>query len=178
MAVSEDFHVKWADRADRQWMITLTFNILGDKVGCTGFKVASESGDQAVSASLLREIPISRLVDQVLMEPSPKLMALAGLPTINELQALASRGLGLMREGSPGKPNSGQGRPPVYGPDHYATVAQIYQVTPRRPTEAVAAHFGVPRSRAANWVRKARTLGLINKPSPKAGRRGTASDEH
>lgn len=177
MAVSEDFLIDWKDHADREWLITLTFELVGEMVGCTGFRVSSRDGNHSVSASLIREIPIAGLIDQVLEEPSPKLLNLAGLPTINELRALASRGLGLMKEESSSQVHSMKGRPPVYGPDHYATVAQIYQITPRRPTEAVATHFGVPRSRAANWVRKARALDLIPKASSKTKPRGGKTDE-
>jgi hypothetical protein len=58
------------------------------------------------------------------------------------------------------------GRPPMYGPDHFAKVAAVYTTAHRagkHPTKAVADHFHVARSTAAKWVARCRSpkLGLL-----------------
>jgi hypothetical protein len=61
------------------------------------------------------------------------------------------------------------GRPPAYGPDHYALVAFIYQgheaIGGHAPTKAVAEYFGTTKSTAAKWVARARDLELIPRAS-------------
>ena len=57
-----------------------------------------------------------------------------------------------------------RGRPPKYGPDHYAHVALIYEkayLNHLDPTRAVAHHWSVSPSTAANWVSKARKLEFL-----------------
>ncbi len=59
------------------------------------------------------------------------------------------------------------GRPPMYGPEHFAKVAAIYAAVWRRgerspgPTQAVADECDVSRSAAAKWVARAREMGLL-----------------
>jgi hypothetical protein len=66
-----------------------------------------------------------------------------------------------------------RGAPAKWGPEHYAAVAVIYEDAHRnslKPTKAVAGHWGVSSSTAANWVAKARKLGLLGETTKgKAG---------
>lgn len=53
--------------------------------------------------------------------------------------------------------------------EHYGAVALLYaraHAEGRPPTQAVADHFDVPRSTAASWVGRARTLGLLDPARP------------
>lgn len=69
-----------------------------------------------------------------------------------------------------------KGRPPLYGPEHFAKVAEKYMqawATSDAPTQAVADAFTVERSTAAKWVARARGMGLLGEARP--GRPGFAS---
>lgn len=62
---------------------------------------------------------------------------------------------------------AGPGRPPLYGPEHFARVADVYSTAyrnrSRNPTLTVSKEFQVSRSTAAKWVARARTLGFLKK---------------
>lgn len=63
-----------------------------------------------------------------------------------------------------------QGRPPIYDDAHYEEVAGVYRQAHRRqqpPTAAVAESWGVNRSTAAGWVRRARRLELLGPTTPR-----------
>ena len=75
-----------------------------------------------------------------------------------------------------------RGRPPKYGPDHYARVALIYETAYMNlldPTRAVAKHWVVSPSTAANWVAKARKLEFLGETTrgKPGGIRPTDSNE-
>lgn len=77
------------------------------------------------------------------------------------------------------------GRPPKYGPEHFADVANVYadaHELGRTPTRAVARHFDVSQTTAAKWVARARELDLlgptskgkaggVDPPAPRKGRK-------
>lgn len=69
--------------------------------------------------------------------------------------------------------SGGRGRPPLYGRDHYAKVAEFYRAAwraGRAPTTAVAKRWQVEPSTAAKWVKRAREEGLLGETVPgKAG---------
>jgi hypothetical protein len=57
-----------------------------------------------------------------------------------------------------------RGRPPEYGPEHFAEVARVYReayADNKAPTRAVARHFSVSHSAAGKWVARCRDLGLL-----------------
>jgi hypothetical protein len=60
----------------------------------------------------------------------------------------------------------GPGRPPLYPPEHFAEVAQVYSQAyrshSRNPTLTVSKEFQVSRSTAAKWVARARKLGFLH----------------
>jgi hypothetical protein len=61
-----------------------------------------------------------------------------------------------------------RGAPAKWGPEHYRNVADIYSYAwdnNLKPTRAVAQHWGVSQSSAANWVAKARELGFLDQTS-------------
>jgi hypothetical protein len=74
------------------------------------------------------------------------------------------------------KPKRGGGHPPVYAPEHWQKVAQVYRDAyaekKRTPTRAVAREFKVSYSAAAKWVSHCRRVGLLPKTT-----RGRASVE-
>ena len=56
------------------------------------------------------------------------------------------------------------GRPPMYGPEHFAKVASIYReayAAGKTPTRVVARRFKTTEAAAAKWVAKCRTIGLL-----------------
>lgn len=73
--------------------------------------------------------------------------------------------------GTPGRVLGSQapqraGGVPLYGPDHFAAVAETYRASfhagSAAPTKAVAQAFSVSRSTAAKWVARAREMGLLS----------------
>lgn len=58
----------------------------------------------------------------------------------------------------------GRGRPPLYGPEHFAEVARVYRdafARGRKPTRAVAQRFSVTQATAAKWVARSRQMGYL-----------------
>jgi hypothetical protein len=73
---------------------------------------------------------------------------------------------------------AGRGRPPLYGPEHFREVAEVYRsafAIGMPPTLAVAKRFTVTKSTAAKWIAKARALGLL--PPTTRGRARVATPE-
>lgn len=65
--------------------------------------------------------------------------------------------------------------------EHYGAVALLYaraHAEGRPPTQAVADHFDVPRSTAASWVGRARSLGLLDPARPSVAGGVPASRPH
>jgi len=59
-------------------------------------------------------------------------------------------------------------------PEHYQAVADLWMAEwPNlrpRPLLVIAAHYGVPRSTAARWVKEARRRGILTQPYQRAHR--------
>jgi hypothetical protein len=58
-----------------------------------------------------------------------------------------------------------KGRPPLYGPAHYAQVAGVYTEAisqGRYPTKAVGDRWAVNKRTAAGWVERARKQGFLS----------------
>lgn len=151
---------RWSRGDVGAWDIEMTFSIIEGRVRCCGLNIQSVNAERPLSTTALRAIPIATLVHEALEDPPREIRDLARLKPFNYLRDLAELGLSIGR-----KPDDDLGpklgRPRKYDADHYVQVARIYSDAPSRPTAAVAEHFGVKRTRAANWVRKARELRLL-----------------
>lgn len=152
---------QWPSSQRAKWTVTLEFGFVAGRVQCIGFSVRSTLVSESFTPALLRKIPIRKLIDEVLDNPTRELVQLAGLPPFNLLTDLASAGLEALRRPK-SRAKAERGRPVVYGSEHYARVAEIYRASSRAPTQTVADEFDVNRTTAANWVRRCRQLGLLN----------------
>lgn len=153
----------WSDPEGHPWKVSLRFAAIDGKVQCVGFTIDPVGDIRPVTATLMRSVPVGRLIDEVLRDSSLELVRLAGLPSFNTLATLAEANLSLLRPKPAGDESTPRrGRPRKYGPEHYARVARIYLESASSPTSRVADDFKVPITRAANWVRTARDLGLLD----------------
>lgn len=161
---SVDVRLGWQDQEGLPWGIALRFAVIDGKVQCAGFEVHPVGGNRPVTAALVRSVPVGRLVAEVLRDPPLAFTHLSDQPPFSALVTLAGqRDPRVSPESESGiddKPRPG--RPRKYGPEHYARVAQIYLEATTKPTKRVAEHFDVPVTRASNWVRTARDLGLLD----------------
>lgn len=170
--------VEWTDTQGFEWQVSLRFAMVGGKVRCTGFTLGSTSDEKPVTTTILRSVPVGRLIDDVLRDPPRELYRLADLPPFNTLQRLAEVNLSLLKPREDAlEPSLPRGRPRKYGADHYAEVARVYLGATRRPTATVAAHFDVSPTSAANWVRTARELGLLESNNGETGQ-VRSTEEH
>jgi hypothetical protein len=148
--------VLWPDQKG-PFEITLDFRPLEGRMECVRFEVRLLWWDRPrpVTASLVRSIPLAKLIDRERSTFAPQRWEWPSDPA----WAAADRRLWVARK----RPKGG-GRPPKYDVNHYVEVVRIYgeaYARNRTSTRAVAAHFRVSETAAAKWVAKARKLGLL-----------------
>lgn len=113
-------------------------------------------GPQQLTATLLRQLPFSRLEREARVALRDLVRnVVRGPKEPAELRRAAGRVAGQLLDA---------GSVPRYSVDHFREVARIYadawdEGDP--PTKAVAEAFGAERSTAAKWVAKARQLGFL-----------------
>lgn len=135
---------------------------------------------EALTAREYRSVPISTLI----VDARKQLRDLfaAGADRIEELgdEKVAQSLRNMSRKYEAANSNKGRGRPPLYGPEFFKEVADVYieacnygsgqkrkALTPR---QAVVTHFGTNASTASRWIAKAREEGLLKATKP--GRAG------
>lgn len=176
--------VLWPRRGRAKWAVRLEWQVVEGRAECVRCHVypAVEQdphelgllGDpgrvdrserpEPVTTSLLRSLPLGRLVEEGRRQHRD-----AGA-------ALESAGATLTPEQRAAWKAGGAGRPPEYGPEHFERVADVYSrawAAAKPPTKAVAARWGVEQSTAAKWVARTRRLGLLAPTS--RGRAGGVS---
>jgi len=172
----------WTDNEGAVWRIVLRFALVDGVVRCTGVNIFAMDDGRRLSWTSMRSAPVPSRIRNLLRDAPRSLYTLAGLGPFNSVGTAGRKGLGLLAPDPDETPkNRRRGRPSL-GRAHYEQVALVYRSAPVHPTTSVAEHFGVPVSRAANWVKKARELGLLQptdvSPSIKdpAGGRGKGSN--
>lgn len=162
-AQSVELQVIWSDPEGLPWDVSLRFAALEGRVQCVGFSIASVGDDRPITATLMRSVPVGRLIAEVQSEAPIDVDRLGAVPSFNALVTLAESSLSRLGPESVGLDSRPKpGRPRKYGPEHYAEVARVYLQSTVSPTSRVAEHFQVPSTRAAAWVRTARDLGLLD----------------
>lgn len=113
---------------------------------CKGFELHPTTDAQRVTATVVRALPIGRLIASAL--------------AMNGDEAPEVR---------PDLAPGGAGRPPLEE-SHFALVARAYAwawvAGVPNPTQFVADRYGVSHSTAAKWVAKSRRLGLLEATRP------------
>lgn len=172
----------WPDPDHGPWHITLHWTLIDGRAECTGLEIRSDRfvnephGSQwanpeqwharprALTTSVLRGFPLGKIVDETKRSVARWLGSWPDLEPDRqrELRARARQYIASTRKGRKG------GRPPEYGPDHWAKVAATYADAYRlggKPTDEVARTFRVSRSTASNWVARCRQMGLLTPTS-------------
>lgn len=142
----------------------MRFTLVDGQVRCTGLQVLNvDAKDPFFNAAALRRLPIAEMIKDELRLPGEDLSKLMGLARVYRLSELSQFGAGPKRKVDPNEKNGSptRGRPKKYSHEHYKQVAMVYRENTVAPTAAVARKFKVNRTTAANWVRKARELGLL-----------------
>jgi hypothetical protein len=173
------------------WWVILRFGEVAGRIECIGMEVMGnpDRKDQAViTAVALRRLPFGKLVDRTRREHHEDLQVASGMdpdagswsPDVSEeerlrivaqLRASIRERLDLAERDAA---TQRKGRPSLYGPEHYAQVAEVYITSWKaggNPTAEVARHFETTNSSAAKWVARARTMGLLP-PTTKGRARG------
>lgn len=163
----------WSDPDGESWEATFYWADVDGTAQVVGFDLhgfTGEWGDElepvdegesipTLSASLLRQVPFGRLVDQSWRESRAFDEVLAGV-TDDPVGALLSIQADLPPKGA----NEPQGRPTRVGLSHLGLVADIYKrarAQRRPPTKAVQEALALSYSTAAKRVGAARRLGLL-----------------
>ena len=150
--------IRWP-KPSGPYEVTLHFEWLDGRWECAGVDVraidATGIKPEIVTASLLRSLPLARLIDKHLVTFKTGLTFQDSDGSVYTIET----------GDYTAKPRRG-GRPAKYGVEHYVKVARIYReayARNRTPTRAVAARFKVSETAAAKWVAKCRTpeLGLL-----------------
>jgi hypothetical protein len=147
--------LRWPDEAAGPWQTEVEYGVVGGRVECVGLRVTSVSGDMRLTSADLRKMPFADLLARARRDYPDDLERLLGLGPFIKVGDLQRLGLGLLAD-------KHRGRPPSWGPEQLAELANVYlRASAASPTKAVADHFHISRSAAAKLVAKARQAGLL-----------------
>ncbi len=135
----------------------MTFAVRNERVQCVGVELTHVRAEQAVTQDVVRRMPLAKLIEEVRKDPPRELTRLVLPGPFHLLGDMAQHNLG---------PLAAPEIPAQLDQEFFRRVAAVYRRSPSKPTTAVAEHFGVPQSRAANWVRRARSKGLLSPARP------------
>lgn len=165
----------------RGWSVMLSFGVVAGRIECTGLELFPdpEASEQSpITALALRALPLGTFAESARREYRETLAIAANTsvetgfwnPDVpdDERAELVTRIRADVRDRlrltDEDETRSTMGRPVSYGPEHFATVAEIYTAawkTGANPTAEVAKVFQTSRSAAAKWVARARAMGLL-----------------
>jgi hypothetical protein len=145
---------RWPN-ASGPWKLVFHWAEVGGRFECVGLDVrAARNQPDPLTTSTLRSLNLASLIDEERPRPRRRRAPAPPEPADEETRRI--------------------GRPPLYGFDHFVTVAQIYGdawSSGRNPTQAVSEWGQVSPSTAAKWVYRARHEHGLLDPTPK-GRAG------
>jgi hypothetical protein len=166
--------VSWHDRSGRRFEVGLHLVEMDNRLECVGLSVSRPDHDVVVNGTLLREIPVERLVAKAVAILNDIDVALSfgpGQPLnwaemddewrARRTEAFRSEAEQEARVRKVVADSTAPRR--RYPADHLEQVARVYldSAPDGEPTKAVAARFKVKRSAAAKWVAKCRQQGLL-----------------
>ena len=145
----------WPDSDGGPYTVTVYFDVDDGRPQCVGVEIRGTTQTPITATSL--RLPLGRLIDEsrrqfIKMSESWLKMAEHGpVPPgfVQEAEEMQSEWGGKIA----------RARRPLYGDDHWTSVADVYRaawVNGDPPTLAVADHWHVSKSTAAKWVAKAR----------------------
>lgn len=174
----------WRDEKSGSWRLTLRLELVEGRLECTRFGIEAMPGSPAgIKTTVLRKLPLARLVDQLRDE---HIRGFEWLGAETQIWGAGGRSdeagdIAALRAAIRTKP----GRPVMYDDDHYRQVAAIYsaaEASRQPPAKAVADNLGVARTTAIKWVQRARERGFLppttrGKSAGSAGRRSDPQSE-
>jgi hypothetical protein len=144
--------IRWPDKKRGPWELRITWEDVEGRWEPVGTQISRIDG-APITAEGLRSLRWGSITDQA--RPGPMR---TGVSYVEEGERVSVWGPMI------GWDQSRRGRPPLYGPEHYAEVARVYRAAfaeNRTPTRIVARHFKVTPTTAAKWVARCRELGLL-----------------
>lgn len=162
---------RWPDTLRGPWQLTFHWAEVDGRPECVGLDIRSfrMKDDKArpvgpnmspVTATVLRRLNVGSLIEEARRDAEDirRYWATAkGVP--RRAKRLAAEQARAFDE-SDGRR---MGRPPLYGPDHYERVAEVYMAGGRQPRQAVARQFGISPSQASKWIKKAEDMGFLQR---------------
>jgi hypothetical protein len=162
--------INWPDTLKGPWSLRFHWAVIDGRAECIGLGIgpADEDHPLPVTRSLVRELPIGKLISEELQTYRSLLVALehGQLPGASKAAKAAARELA---PAFSERPQRAGGRRPKYDNGHFAEVAKVYghaYAAGRTPTRAVAKHFSASPSAAAKWVARARKMGFLGPTDP------------
>ncbi len=159
--------LSWPDPDTGPWQVTLSWRWSEDRVECVGFclQPLDALSVEPLTASLLRSIPVMRLVTQARRERYDA----SGGEIVETIDGGGDLPIGeslaaSLREQSDSWSERRPGRPVELGPQHYREVAKVYSsahASGGAPLVAVQEHWHVSRPTASRWVAEARAQELL-----------------
>jgi len=176
MSNERDEPISWPSGNASEWEITFEWEIVEGRPEPVGIHVVSVGRDRAVTATLMRSIPIATLaskrrakaksIRQAKTKAAQKITDLAKVLALQEREVIQLRG-----GGRPGRPAT-----PI---EDLAEVAKTYRLAyleGRPPTQAVVDWHQITHRTAAKRVARCRKLGLLG-PAPGRGQAGERFEE-
>lgn len=155
---------RWAHPERGPWLVHLQFAVVGERIQCVGVAMLSSQRPRAaLTQDTLRRLPLARLLDEVRRDPPVELTRLVAQEASVRVGDMAKHRLGFLV--------GHESRTGPYDDEFFGEVAAVYRAAPTKPTTAVAEHFKVPVSTAANWVRRARAGNHLAPVHPVKSRR-------
>ncbi len=180
--IEEYCEILWPDDRTGPWCIRANWVMIGSRPECVGliiwhgavqdpqdilkYRPLHPSGPQSISSVDFRALPLATVLDKL----RAKAIKVRRQQRAHLAEYLSKGRLGgdldELAPPSPLERSSRMGRKPKYDLRHFAEVAEVYldawEQGGQSPTQAVARHFGVPRSTAAKWVARARQDELLS----------------
>jgi len=152
----------WNDPSGRTWIVRLSWRVIAGRMECVGFSIeelydpAGGALPQLITAKFIRNLPVGLFIQEQRKFHMRLAKMAVRMAEAKGAEAEAEMWRGQARQFDAQRP---QGRPRMYGDDHYRRVAEVYMAAWLRgdnPTQAVERQFYTSHSTAARWVRECR----------------------
>lgn len=176
---------RWPDPVNGPWTMLLHFQRLGGREECVGFEIwggtppaRHTSGRDPLPFRPIRAVDVRRPPFAELVDGARRMAVGSARRLLAEEEASEDRpGDGplepavrafLQERAAAFGGRKAAGRPPTYGPDHFAEVADVYRAAwaeTGKPLEAISERWNVSKSAAGKWAARCREMGLLPRTS-------------
>jgi hypothetical protein len=157
----------WTDKRGNSWTIRIHFQKIGGREECVGVEMwaGTPPDDQRsdrvplrpLRAEDVRKPPLGKVIDEIRALAVTQAIASRDLDVETPLSPEAEEYLNQRVAAFAGSQPTGH--PRIYGPDHFAEVAEVYReawATTGKPLVAISKKWNVSKSAAAKWVARCR----------------------